>query len=88
LIGSDLVRGMIKLYLNGYLSYDEISGWAANKCRNTEFIADAGDADSEALFDILSQMMEGRDDGRPLETEDFEGFLERLDHESKLGVYD
>jgi len=32
--------------------------------------------------------MEGGDDGRPLETKDFEGFLKRLDHESKLGVYD
>lgn len=71
---------MIKLYLNGYVSYDEISGWAANKYRNTEFIADAGDADSGVLFDVLSQMMEGKDGGRTLETEDFEDFLERLDY--------
>ncbi len=88
MIGSDLVRGMIKLYLNGYLSYDEISGWAANKYKNTEFIADTGDTDSEALFDILSQMMEGREGGQPLDTEDFEEFLERLNHESELSVYD
>lgn len=88
MIGSDLVRGMIKLYLNGYLSYEEISGWAANKHRNTEFVADAGDADSGILFDVLSQMMEGKDGGRRLNTEDFEGFLERLDHKHDLSVYD
>lgn len=88
MIGSDVVRGMIKLYLNGYLSYDEIVGWANNKYNNSEFIMDAGEDHNDALFDILSLMMEGRDGGQILENEHFHIFLDRLEINDELNVFD
>lgn len=88
MISSDLVRGMIKLYLNGYLSYDEITSWAKNKYSNTEFIMDGGDDHNDALFDILCLMMDGRNGGQPLDTGDFHIFLDRLEIPDELNMFD
>lgn len=78
MLGSDVVRGMIKLYLNGYLSYDEITDWARNKCRNSELVMGGSDKESDTLFDILSRLMHGQH-GQPLGRDDFYTFLRRLD---------
>ncbi|MBE0467339.1 MAG: hypothetical protein IBX71_08990 [Candidatus Desulforudis sp.] len=88
MIGSDIVRGMIKLYLNGYLSYDEIVDWASRKYNNSEFVVDASDDRSESLFDVLSLMTEGRSTEHRLDVYDFHDFLARLDAEGELSPYD
>jgi hypothetical protein len=69
---------MIKLHLKGYLSYDEIVDWAASKYNNSEFVAEAGDEQSDFLFDVLSLMTEGRNTERRLDVCDFHDFLARL----------
>jgi hypothetical protein len=86
MIGSDVVRGMIKLYLNGYLSYDEIVGWAMSKYNNSEFVADVGDEHSGSMFDVLSLIMESQAGGQCLDVNDFESFLDRLNTGNKLSI--
>ncbi|MEW6727292.1 hypothetical protein ACP3TJ_12395 [Desulforudis sp. 1088] len=80
MLSPDVVSGMIKLHLMGYLSYDEIVHWADKKFHDLEFIDNTtSDETCDAMFDVLSTIMLGQDEGMRLESRDFEMFLDRLE---------
>lgn len=79
LLTSDVVSGMIKLYLHGYVSYDELVGWAVDKFTDVEYIEDTDDDHSDAMFDVLSQITTGEIVENHLDPNDFAHFINRLD---------
>jgi hypothetical protein len=70
---------MIKLYMHGYVSYDELVGWAVDKFTDGEYIEDTDDEHSDAMFDVLSQITTGETQGNHLEPNDFAHFINLLD---------
>lgn len=81
----DVVSGMIKLHLNGYVSYDELVDWASAKFNRDEFIQAAGEDRCEAMFDVLSTIMLGQDGKTHLNANELASFVSRLESITTAG---
>lgn len=79
MLTADVVTGMIKLHLSGYVSYDELVGWALDKFTEEDYIEDLDDEQADALFDLLSRIITEDQQKDPLSANDFAYFVNRLD---------
>ncbi|MBO8128185.1 MAG: hypothetical protein H0Z39_03165 [Peptococcaceae bacterium] len=79
MITHDVVAGMVKLHLNGYVTYDELAMWAANKCHQTDYVEDISDDKSEAMFDLLCRLSNHNQDTKVLKPNELAAFINRLE---------
>jgi len=81
----DVVSGMIKLHLNGYVSYNELVDWASAKFNHSEFVQAASDDHCDAMFDVLSTIMLGRSGDARLNANELASFVSRLESITTAG---
>lgn len=74
----DVVSGMIKLHLNGYLTYDELVDWAGTKFNHADLIEAASDTNAAEMFDVLSTIMLGSE-SPALNANELASFVNRLE---------
>lgn len=79
MLTADVVTGMIKLHLSGYVSYDELVGWALDKFTEEDYIEDLDEEQADAMFDLLSRIVTENEENDPLSANDFAYFIHRLD---------
>lgn len=79
MLTADVVTGMIKLHLYGYVSYDELVGWALDKFTEEDYIEDLDDEQADVMFDVLSRIVTEDEEGDRLTANDFAYFINRLD---------